>query len=54
MTSFVKNEYAPLVIPKMDGKIMEELIAYAGRMNVKLSINRENVNMLHVEEEDEL
>lgn len=51
VNSFVKNEYAPQVIPKLDGKIMNELITYAAKLNIKLSINRENANMLHMEEQ---
>lgn len=52
VTSFVKNEYAPQVLPKLNGKIMNELISYAAKLNIKLSINKENINLLHEEVED--
>jgi hypothetical protein len=47
--SFVKNEYAPQVLPKLNGKIMSELISYAAKLNIKLTINKDNANLLHMD-----
>lgn len=36
MNSFVKNEYVPDILPKLDRKIMVELVDYAQKISISL------------------
>lgn len=38
VSSFVKNEYVPEVLPKLDSKIIKELVEHASKLNINLPV----------------